>query len=78
VVNWYTNDGHFLGELYNEHEFNLLRIQLVKNNLTQKCYFMWKDKKITLDDKGNMSQFPRGLYDIVSLHMMELLNLRKK
>jgi hypothetical protein len=67
-----------LGEIENEHDFNNLRIELVKNNLTQDCYFMWNDKKITLDEEGNMSSFPRGLYDHVQMAMSELFKLRKQ
>jgi hypothetical protein len=78
IVKWFKNDDTLLGEIDNEHDFNNLRIELVKNNLTQDCYFMWNDIKITLDENGNMSSFPKGLYDHVSIAMMELINLRKK
>lgn len=77
VVEWFKNDGTFLGIIENEHNFNNLRIELVKHNLTQECYFMWKDKKINLDKDGNMSEFPRGLYDHVQVAIAELFKLRK-
>jgi hypothetical protein len=76
TVEWFKNDGTFLDKIENEHDFNNLRIELVKNNLTQDCYFMWNDKKITLDDEGNMSSFPRGLYDHLNVAMAELFKLR--
>ena len=78
IVEWFKNDGTILGKIENEHEFNNLRIELVKNNLTQECYFMWNGQKITLDEDGNMSNFPRGLYDHVQVALMELFSLRKK
>jgi hypothetical protein len=78
IVDWFKNDGIFLDKIENEHDFNNLRIELVKNKLTQECYFMWKDKKITLDEEGNMSLFPRGLYDHVQVAMGELIRLRKQ
>jgi hypothetical protein len=78
IVEWFKNDETKLGEIENEHDFNNLRIELVKNNLTQDCYFMWNDKKITLDEEGNMSSFPRGLYDHVQMAMSELFKLRKQ
>ena len=78
IVQWFKNDGTILGEIENEHDFNNLRIELVKNNLTKDCYFMWNDKKITLDEEGNMSSFPRGLYDHVQVAMMNLFNLKKR
>jgi hypothetical protein len=78
TVDWFKNDGTFLGKIDNEHDFNNLRIELVKNNLTQECYFMWNDKKITLSEEGDMSSFPRGLYDHVQMALAELFRLRKK
>jgi hypothetical protein len=78
IVEWFKNDETKLGEIENEHDFNNLRIELVKNNLTQYCYFMWNNKKITLDEEGNMSSFPRGLYDHVQMAMSELFKLRKQ
>lgn len=77
VVEWFKNDGTFLGVVENEHNFNNLRIELVKHNLTQECYFMWDGKKITLSEEGDMSSFPRGLYDHVQRALAELFKLRK-
>lgn len=77
VVDYYKSDGTYLGEIRNEYEFNKLRIELVKNDLTQDCYFMWKDKKITLSKDGDMSSFPIGLYDIVQRDLAELIRVRK-
>lgn len=76
IVEWFKDDGTFLGKIENEHDFNNLRIELVKNNLTNKCYFMWKEIKITLDNYGNMSTFPIGLYDHTNRELMELIKLR--
>jgi len=76
ILKWYKNDGSFLGEIKNEHEFNNLRIDLVKNKLTRDCYFMWNDLRIEIDSQGNMSNFPRGLYDHVSIALLELVKLR--
>lgn len=78
IVEWFKNDGSYLGIIENEHNFNNLRIELVKNNLTQECYFMWNNQKITLDEDGNMSIFPKGLYDHVQVVLSELIKLRKK
>ena len=77
IVKWFKNDGTFLGEIANEHDFNNLRIELIKNNLTQDCYFMWGDMKITLNDDGDMSSFPRGLYDHLNVALSEMFQLRK-
>ena len=77
IIEWYKNDGTLLGEIQNEHDFNNLRIELVKNGLTSECYFKWKDKKITLDTDGNMSEFPRGLYDHLTVALGILFTLPK-
>lgn len=76
IVQWYKNDGTYLGELYNEHEFNRLRVELFRHNLHEECYFMWGDKKITIDSDGSMSEFPKGLYDMTSQFLSELFKLK--
>jgi len=78
IVEWFKNDGTLLGKIENEHDFNNLRIELVRYNLVKDCYFIWKDKKITLDEEGNMSSFPRGLYDHVQVALAELFKLREE
>jgi len=77
IVDWFKNDGTLLGKIENEHDFNNLRIELVKHDLTQECYFMWNYKKITLSEDGDMSSFPRGLYDHVNHAMAELFRLTR-
>lgn len=76
VVQWYKNDGTYLGELYNEHEFNLLRLELFRHSLHEECYFMWNDKKITIDSDGSMSECPEGLYDTLNQFLTELFRLK--
>lgn len=78
VVQWYKNDGTLLGELYNEHEFNKMRIQLITHQLTDTCYFMWNNHKITLSKDGNMSSFPVGLYDQMQRDLFTIISLRRK
>jgi predicted ATPase len=78
VVLFYKSNGALIDLLYNEHEFNKLRNKLVENELTDQCYFMWKDIKITIDKEGNMSSFPRNLYDIVQQDMAKLFRIKRK
>ena len=76
-VQWYKNDGTYLGEVHNEHELNKLRIQLVENDLTQDCYFMWLDIKMTMGAGGDLNKWPRGMYDQVNQDMCTLFKLQK-
>ncbi len=77
IVHWFKNDGTFLGTINNEYEFNHIRIELLKNNLTEECYFMWNDMKLTVDTDGSMSDFPFGLYDMNSRQLAEIFKLRR-
>jgi hypothetical protein len=77
ILKWFKNDGTFLGDILNEHDFNNLRLELVEHNLTQECYFMWNDLKITLNEDGDMSDFPDGLYNHLQKALLELINLRR-
>ena len=76
ITSWYKNDGTYLGQINNEHELNRLRVDLVKHNLTQECYFMWNDIKITIDENGNLRNWPKGFHDSSIEILAELLSLR--
>jgi len=69
--------SEFVGLINNEHEFNKFRNQMLLNEVTDKYYFLWKDKKITVDEKGNMSDFPSGLYDQVNKELAKTFALVK-
>lgn len=77
VVSFYKASGVLIGFVNNEHEFNKLRYKLVEHRLTSDCYFMWNDIKITLSEEGDMSCFPRNLYDIVNQDMAAMYRLNK-
>ncbi len=77
-VDIYRTNGELYGVLNNEHEFNRFRINMLKNDAVDQYYFMWGDVKITIDDDGSMSSFPRGLYDQVNRDLAEIIKLRKK
>jgi len=67
-----------VGTLNNEHEFNKFRIKMLLNKVTDKYFFMWGEVKITVDEKGNMDKFPRGLYDQVQRDLSEILRITKR
>ena len=77
-VDMFKSTGEFFGVINNEHEFNNVRIQMLKENVTNDYYFMWGEIKITVSDEGNMSSFPWGLYDQVQRDMAETFRIVKK
>jgi hypothetical protein len=77
VVGMYRYDGTFIGEINNFEEFCKMQVQLVDKNLTRDYYFQWNDIMIELDEHGNMSSFPEGLYDTIQREMYKLWMLRK-
>jgi len=77
-VKAYHIDGTFIGIIYNHNEFNKFRIQALQNQVTDQYYFMWDELKITLDNKGNMSHFPRGLYDQVQQDMGTMFRIARE
>lgn len=67
--------SEFVGLINNEHEFNKFRNQMLLKEVTHKYYFLWEDKKITVDEKGNMSDFPVGLYDLVCIELAKTIEI---
>jgi predicted ATPase len=78
VVGFYKNDGTHLGDILNEHEFNKLRHILFEHSLTGGVYFMWNEMKITLNERGEMSDFPVGLYDELARDLAKFFKLRRE
>jgi len=69
-------------DIDNEHDFNNFRIELVKNVFVHEIIndiipkFISNIQNKMIED-GNMSSFPRGLYDHVQVALSELYTLRK-
>jgi predicted ATPase len=77
-VNIFKTDGEFVGVINNEHEFNKVRIQMLKEKVTNEYYFMWEELKITVYEDGSMSDFPVGLYDQVRIDLFEIFKIVEK
>ena len=77
-VDMFKSTGEFFGVINNEHEFNKVRIQMLKEKSTSDYYFMWNDLKITVDEEGNMSDFPVGLYDQVRIDLFEIHRITRE
>lgn len=78
----YDVNDDFVGFIYNEHEFNKVRIQMMEKKATALFYFVWNnngvDERITVDESGNMSDFPVGLYDQVRQDLLKMYELTHK
>ena len=70
--------GEYYGTFNNEHEMNLFRIKLVENNCTDLYHINWKDEVITFNKFGDLSKFPTGMYDTLTIHFAKLFTLRKQ
>jgi hypothetical protein len=77
-VDMFKYNGDFVGIINNEHEFNKVRIQIVRELVHNDYYFMWGNIKITLDQDGNMSDFTVGLYDQVRIDLAELFRITRE
>jgi predicted ATPase len=76
-VDLYNNKDEFIGVLNNLYELNYIIIQLLKKELTG-YYIMWEDKRIDISKDGNLSSFPRNLYDKIQQQYAEIFRIRKE
>lgn len=77
-VEIYRSNDEFYGILNNEHEFNKFRIQMMLKKATSEFYFKWNDIKLTVDKKGNLSDFPLGLYDQVQRDLLKTFQIGRE
>jgi hypothetical protein len=78
VVSAFHVDGTKIGDFRNEHECNKFRIKCLEQGVVKDYYFMYGDIKITMDEEGNMSSFPRGMYDQLHQDMAAMFFLSKE
>jgi hypothetical protein len=76
-VDVYYNNEYY-GTFNNEHECDLFRIKLVQNNCTDQYHLIWNDVKINFNKFGELSDWPRGMYDETQKNYSELFKLRKQ
>lgn len=70
--------GEYYGTFNNEHELDLFRIKLVENRCTELYHIVFKDEKITFNEIGELSNWPRGMYDETQRNYAKLFQLRKQ
>lgn len=73
----YTPSGLSLGILNNDHELNKVQIQIARHKLSG-YYILWHDHKITINSKGELSEWPNGMYDQSQRDFAELFKARKE
>lgn len=76
-VTLYTPNGTSLGILNNDHELNKVQIQIARHKLSG-YYILWHDHKITINSKGELSEWPNGMYDQSQRDFSELIKARKE
>jgi hypothetical protein len=69
--------GEYHGTFNNEHECDLFRIKLVENNCTDLYHLQWNNEKIIFNRFGELSNWPRGMYDETQENFAKLFKLRK-
>jgi predicted ATPase len=77
-VELFSPDGTSIGILDNDHELNKIQIQIqiAKESLTG-YYIIWQDIKIPITAKGELTQWPKGMYNQSQRDFSELFNIRK-
>jgi len=78
IVYVYNSNDECFGEFENDHECNKFVIKMVENNVTDDYYFMYNAIKITVDKLGNLSSWPKGMYDESQRDYSKLFQLRKQ
>ena len=75
-VDLYNPNDELLGTLFNEYEFNHVRIQIARQGLSG-YYVLWKkNQKINIESDGRIKNWPSGFYDTQEIQLAELFKIR--
>lgn len=67
----FAPDGKYIGEIKNEFQLYDVQIQIVKEKV-KGYYIVWKEHKLTFDEKGQLDKWPEGYYDRMQNAFAEL------
>jgi len=74
-------DGKFQFAIDNEYELNNIRIIALQKDYCDKCQFVFNTNPdsiiIELDNNGELSKWPRGMYDTLQVQLAEIFRYRK-
>lgn len=73
TVELFDPEGNSMG-IINQYEFNDIRIQ-IKNQKASGYYCLFNNEKIFFQDKGGMSNWPEGFFDLQTNQLNELLGI---
>jgi hypothetical protein len=71
----YSNTDELIGTVYNEYEFNFVRIQIARKKLIG-YYVMWKGQKIPIESNGKVTYWPKGFHDLQEQQLTELFKIQ--
>ncbi len=75
-VELFDNNGRLVGILNNDIELAKVQLQIVQKQLSG--YFIrWKDKYISITSKGELENWPYGLYDEYQRTFAEMYQYRR-
>lgn len=77
TVDLYSPVGELIGTLNNDIEVTHIQLQIAQQGL-EGYYLIWKDKKITLNRRGELDQWPVGMYDHIQHLFAKMFNARKE
>jgi predicted ATPase len=76
ICHLYNPQGEYIGVITSELQLDNVRIQIAEKRLYG-YYIEWYDKKITIDAKGNLSDWPHGFYSILTDQLSQLIGLQQ-
>lgn len=81
VTQLYSPDGKLIGNIVNEYQMDDVRVQIAELDLSG-YYFIWKkseleEVKIDINNLGELSDFPSGLWDFSMKTLAKLVKIRR-
>lgn len=69
--------GAFQYTIHTETEINNIRLWSIVNSMTEHVEFHWEDRIITMNDKGDLSDWPAGKLDTSIKLFAKMIRFRR-
>ncbi len=69
-------DGVYVGEINTQYQLLNIRLKVAKGEV-QNVSFLFNNKMIDCDSKGNLDSWPKGFFDLIENQLCELLGWKK-